>query len=178
MVAVILVLIILLVAMVLYRLRYSNALLAGAGLSSVVYTAIRKDPRTSIPICTALLLDYWIFHVAYAWRITMAFGLGELFVVSTVLFALVLLGTLSPVPGLSELWTENTGLHGVCAMVPLHLMTFFASAMIIRNVRTHLREKRNRYPNNNDPEIAASTSRVAEVPESRRRGAADNDAVL
>ncbi|KAJ8109425.1 hypothetical protein OPT61_g7470 [Boeremia exigua] len=132
-----LVLVILKTAVVLYHLKFSNALLAGAGVTSIVYAAVQSDPRTSIPICTALLLNYWTFHVAYCWSITRSFRLGEVFIAGTVLAAVLLLGMLSPVPGLAEIWVKSTGLHGVSALVPLHLVTSFASAMFIRNAQQH-----------------------------------------
>ncbi|KAF1363619.1 hypothetical protein EJ07DRAFT_173502 [Lizonia empirigonia] len=165
-----------------YKSRYNNGLLLGAGATGSIFARVQSDPSAPAPLLIVVVLAYLLFHVTYCRAITRILRLGDGFAASASITAMVFLTGLSQVSGLSTVWTESTGLAGIWSFLPIHLMAFFASAVIVKMVRTYMRQGQDDDPllpvSTRDVDDAVSISRLVEVPESRLRMVASSNAVI
>ncbi|KAF3000927.1 hypothetical protein E8E13_008653 [Curvularia kusanoi] len=167
---------------ILYRKRYANGILAGAALTGGIYASIDSNPSTPFPLLSAVIVDYLMFHITYCYIITSTLRLSnlfaEFFVTATAVITVVTMTLLSFNLGLAKLWHDSTGLAGVWSFFPIHLATFFLSAMTTKATRkflpmvtfVHRQDTQPILPlHNQDVSNAMSTSRDDTAAESHRR---------
>lgn len=167
---------------ILYKKRYVNGLLIGAGLTGIIYASVEGSSNSPPPLLITIIMGYFLLHITYCYTVITTLRVGELFVTVASFLAALMLLLLSLTTELAGAWHGATGLAGIWSFFPSQLVLFFLSALIVKQWRSYT--GRDREPNlvpllpMHHVSNATSTSRGDGTQDPRRRTAADTNATF